>query len=299
MCLKTAVTRVFSPRELAGWVAVALLAGSAVSVAAVAATDGRGDANPVTKIMIVVLENTDYSAALRQPFLSSLVARGALLDGFTAEAHPSQPNYIALIAGSTYGVTSDDNVTIDGRQIGDLLESKGLQWKVYAEGYPGNCFLGSSAGAYVRKHLPFLSFKDVQADPVRCARIVNASELATDVQNGTMPSFSLYVPDLNDDGHDTGIAFADRWLASTFSPLLDDPRFARGLQFVVTFDESADTAPGGNRVATVLVGGALKPGTVIHANYNHYSLLRLVEDELGLGSLGQGDATAVLINGLQ
>ena len=247
--------------------------------------------------MTVVLENTNYEDALRQPFLASLARRGALLTHLTAEAHPSQPNYIALISGSTFGVTSDGNVSLDQRHIGDLLEAKGLQWKVYAEGYPGNCFLGASAGAYVRKHTPFLSFKNVQNDQARCAKIVHASELASDVRDGRLPDYSLYVPDLQNDGHDTGVAFADRWLSATFGPLLQDPKFTQGLLFIVTFDEGKGFIFGGNHVATILVGDTVKPGAVLDSNYDHYSLLRLVEDQLGLGSLGQGDAHATIING--
>jgi hypothetical protein len=250
-------------------------------------------------MMTVVLENTNYEAALRQPFLASLAGRGALLTHFTAEAHPSQPNYIALISGSTYGVTSDGNVSLDERHIGDLLEAKGLQWKVYAESYPGSCFLGAAAGTYVRKHVPFLSFKNVQQDRARCARIVDAAELANDVRDGRLPEYSLYVPDLKNDGHDTGVAYADRWLSATFSPLLSDTRFTSGLLFIVTFDESKGYLFGGNHVATILVGDAVKPGTILGANYDHYSLLRLVEDEFGLGSLGQSDAHAAVITGLR
>jgi phospholipase C len=247
--------------------------------------------------MTVVLENTNYEDALRQPFLASLARRGALLTHFTAEAHPSQPNYIALISGSTLGVTSDGNVSLDERHVGDLLEANGLHWKVYAEGYPGNCFLGAAAGAYVRKHVPFLSFKNVQNDRARCARIVNASELASDVRDGTLPEYSLYVPDLKNDGHDTGVAYADRWLSATFGPLLQDPRFTKDLLFIVTFDESKGYIFGGNHVATILLGEAVAPGTILDAHYDHYGLLRLVEDGFGLGSLGQGDAHAAVITG--
>lgn len=253
---------------------------------------------PPTRILIVILENTDYATALEQPFLGSLARRGALLTNFTAETHPSQPNYVALIAGSTYGVVSDNNVTLERPQLGDLLEAKGLQWKVYAEGYPGGCFLGASAGAYVRKHVPFLSFKDVQQDPGRCARIVNADDLASDVRGGTLPNFSLYIPDNNNDGHDTGVAYADRWLSTTFGPLLEDADFTKGLIFIVTFDESASILFGSNHVATIVVGDGVRPNTALSGEYNHYSLLRFVEDELGLGTLGQGDAKAAVITGL-
>jgi Phosphoesterase family len=269
--------------------------GSAVSVAAAASRPQ--DVRSITKIMIVVLENTNYDAALRQPFLKSLTHRGALLTHYSAVAHPSEPNYIALISGSTYGVASDANVTLDKPQIGDLLEAKGLTWKVYSEGYPGNCFLGAAAGNYVRKHVPFLSFKNVQDDPARCARIVDASELNSDVRDGKLPAYSLYIPDLKDDGHDTGVAYADRWLSATFGPFLQNPRFTRGMLFVVTFDEGRSFF-GGNHVATVLVGDTVTPGAASGTDYNHYSLLRLVEDAFGLRSLGPGDAHAGVITGI-
>jgi hypothetical protein len=277
-------------------VAIAMTCLPAMWVAgSVADTPSSPQTKLPTRVMMVVLENTDYAAALGQPFLASLAARGAVLTHFSAEAHPSQPNYIAMIAGSTYGISSDANVTLDGRHIGDLLEAKGLQWKVYAEGYPGNCYLGSAAGTYVRKHVPFLSFKDVQDDKARCARIVNASDLTKDVANRTLADYSLYVPDLNDDGHDTGVAYADHWLSGTFGPLLQDPRFANGLLFIVTFDENEHAQLGGNRVLTIMVGDAVSPGTILDAEYSHYSLLRLVEDEFGLGSLGLNDARAAVI----
>ena len=250
-----------------------------------------------TKIMMVVLENANYADALRQPFIASLAGRGALLTNFAAEAHPSQPNYIALISGSTFGVTSDGDVSLDQRHLGDLVEGKGLKWKVYAESYPGNCFLGARAGTYVRKHTPFLSFKDVQHDPRRCGNIVAASQLASDVRDGKLPQYSLYVPDLKDDGHDTGVAYADRWLSATFGPLLGDPSFTKRLLLVVTFDESKGSLFGGNHVATILIGDAVKPGTLVDGKFNHYSLLRLVEDLLGLGSLGEGDGDATVITG--
>jgi len=247
--------------------------------------------------MIVILENTGYGKAMRQPFLKSLTRRGALLRHFSAVAHPSQPNYIALVAGSTYGVAADHNVTLDKPQIGDLLEAKGLSWKLYAEGYPGGCFLGARRGRYVRKHVPFLSFRDVQTDPAKCAHIVNASELKSDIRHGKLPAWSLYVPDLRNDGHNTGVAYADRWLAHTFGPLLKDRKFMRGMLYVVTFDEGRGR-PNGNRVVTVLLGDAVRPGAVSDASCSHYSLLRLAEDVFGLGRLAEGDAHAKPITGI-
>jgi acid phosphatase len=252
------------------------------------------------KVMFVVLENASYDEAARQPFLASLGRRGALLSNVTAEAHPSQPNYLALVAGSTFGVRSDRNVDLDGSQLGDLLEAKGLQWKVYAEGFPGHCFLGDRQGDYVRKHAPMLSFRNVQSSSARCGRVVEAAQLSQDLQNGTLPDFSLYIPNLKNDGHDTSVAFADKWLAGKFGPLLADPRFTKDLLFVVTFDEDEHSflRPSSNRVLTVAVGDAVRPGSTSNAPYTHYSLLRLVEDALGTGTLGREDANAAAITGI-
>jgi hypothetical protein len=250
---------------------------------------------PFQKVFIVVLENTTYAEALAQPFLGALATSGALLTNFFAETHPSLPNYVALTAGSTYGLSSNDEVTLDVSHVGDLLEQTGRTWKAYAEGYPGGCFLGSSAGAYVRRHLPFVSFRDVQVNPARCQRVVDASVLADDIVNGTLPDYALYVPDLNNDGHDTGVAFADQWLARVFGPRLGDPRFTDGLLFVVTFDEAFDAS---NHVYTALWGAGVLPGSTSAARYDHLSLLRTIEDAFGLGTMGQQDATAPAIAGI-
>jgi hypothetical protein len=44
--------------------------------------------------------------------------------------------------------------------------------------------------------------------------------------------------------------------------------------------------PGGGRIGAVLVSRYIKEGTVSEVPYNHYSLLRSVEDFFGLEHLG-------------
>jgi Phosphoesterase family len=195
----------------------------------------------VKKIMVVVLENESDSQSAKQPFLKSLLQMGASLENMTSEAKPSQPNYIALTAGSTYGINTNDPVTLDSTHIGDLLEANGRNWKTYAENFPGNCFLGASqnhpTGQFVRKHVPFLSFRNVTSNPARCSRIVEAAQMDVDIKNGTLPDFSLYVPNQNNNGHDTNVKFADTWLKNRFENLLKDQSFMKDMLFIVTFDE--------------------------------------------------------------
>jgi Phosphoesterase family len=254
--------------------------------AAVPPANGIGE---VQRVIVVVLENEDLDDALLQPELVSLAARGALLRNYFAITHNSQPNYIALTAGGTYAVQNDP-VTLDVPHLGHLLEGRGVSWKTYAEGYPGGCFLGAATGLYVRRHVPFLSFADVQNDPARCARVVPASQFDADVQNGALPRFALYIPDLNDDGHNTSVAFAAEWLRARFEPLLSDPSFMNGLLFIVVFDEGR--IPGPNRVYCALLGAGVRPGSVSFATYDHYGLLRTIEQIFHTESLHRLDESA-------
>jgi hypothetical protein len=72
--------------------------------------------------------------------------KGTLFSNFFALTHPSQPNYIGLIAGDTFENELDyGNSVVDfpnanapnaNSTIIDLIEAKGLSWKVYLENYP-------------------------------------------------------------------------------------------------------------------------------------------------------------------
>jgi hypothetical protein len=251
--------------------------------------DASGELRPLApfkKVFLIVLENEDASNALDQPYLADLASRGALLSDFHAEVHPSQGNYLALTSGSFHGMEflwGDWTVTVHARNIADLLEEKGLTWKSYAEDYPGGCFKGDS-GKYRRKHNPFISYRDIQKEPDRCARIVNSSELDTDIANGTLPDYSFYVPNLDNDGHDTHVAVASKWLQTAFDQRLSDPRFMSDMLFIVTFDESQTLTPH-NPIYTVFYGPGVTPGAVSDSRYDHYSILRTIEDTFGLGTL--------------
>lgn len=255
----------------------------------------RAGLSEVGRVLLVVLENTDLASALQQPFLASLAARGALLQNYHAITHPSEPNYIALTAGSTFGIANDDPVTIDVPHIGDLLEARNLTWKLYAENYPGDCFLGVSAGTYVRRHVPFLSYADIQSNAVRCEEhIVNAVSFDADVASPDFPRFAMYIPNLLNDGHDTGVATAAAWLQSRFGNLLDDAQFMNDTLFIVVFDEGSPA--GTNTVYCSFTGAGVQAGAVSAKDYDHYDLLRTIEEIFHIGTLGRSDDAAVVIN---
>lgn len=242
------------------------------------------------RVITVIFENTNFDIAMQQPFFNKLGTQGALMTNFMAMTHPSQGNYIALTSGSLNGVTNDNPVDINSTNIVDLLEAKGITWKVYVEDYPENCFTGATRLNYARKHNPFISYLNIQRNAARCANIVNASHFDTDAAAGTLPEYVFYVPNNRNSGHDTGVTFADKWYAGKFSSYIANPNFMNGTILVSTFDESGKGAK--NQIYTSLYGPGVKVGAYAD-NVNTFSLLALIEDNWSLGNLGRGDATAV------
>ncbi|MBC7419861.1 MAG: hypothetical protein H7328_03950 [Bdellovibrio sp.] len=244
------------------------------------------------RAIFVIFENTNYAAAIKQPFFKKLADKGAHFSNFSSTTHPSQGNYIALTSGSLNGVSGDGSININSKNIVDLLEAKSLTWKVYAEDYPGNCFTGSSKANYARKHNPFISYINIQKNPARCANIVNASQFEVDAKNGNLPNYVFYIPNLKSDGHDTGVAFADKWYDKTFSSYLNDAKFMASTVLISTFDESGSGSK--NQIYTSIIGPAVKPA-VISMALDIFSLLNLIEDNWNLGNLGKSDVSAIPI----
>jgi hypothetical protein len=159
----------------------------------------------------------------------------------------------------------------------------------------------TSVGLYFRKHNPFISFTNIRTAPGRLARIVAADTLAADVANGTLPQFGWYTPNIQNDGHtppdafEAGnparrVDFIASFLEGFLVPLLAKPAFTTGTLVVVTFDESVPHSD--NHIYSAVLGAGVTPGTIANERYDHYSLLRTVEENFQLGTLGRNDQSA-------
>lgn len=246
-----------------------------------------------SRVIYLVFENEDQKNVISNAYFKDLASRGANFTNMTAEIHPSQGNYIAMVAGDPYGINHDGNVDLNVPHLGDLLEAKNKTWKMYAEGFPSGCYTGSRSGKYARKHAPFMSFVNVSKNSKRCANITNEKSFFADWKAGTLPNFSMYIPDLNNDGHDTSVDYSAKWLKKNFDSAFNDSAMMKDTLVVLTYDESSYS--GGNKIYNVLLGSSIKPGSVISASHSHSSILRMIEDEFQLGSLNRGDAKATAI----
>ena len=190
-------------------------------------------------VIVIVLENAEYGEVIGNdtaPYANSLARRYGLATRSYAVAHPSLPNYLALTGGSTHGVSSDcTDCEVSGTSIVDQLEASAISWRAYLEDAPGPCFRGAEAGGYAKKHNPFIYYRAIADSPSRCAKLVGFARLARDLRSGTLPTYAWITPNLCDDGHDCGVAAADRFLARTVPSLLRELG-PHGL-LLITWDE--------------------------------------------------------------
>ncbi len=240
-------------------------------------------------VWVVIFENKGKDriiGASEAPFFNELIKQGAVADEFQAVAHPSFPNYLAMVSGSTHGILDNEDHTVDAPSLFDQLDSVGRTWGVSAENVPDGCFQGTTAsggpdgpGTYARKHEPAISFHSIVSDPARCARI---DDLSSFTAGGA--DFQIIVPNLCHDMHDCSVAEGDAWLRSFVPRITDSPAFKSDGLLVITFDED-DRGDVDNDIATVVVGPGIKPGFVSYVPHTHYSLLRTIQGAFALPCL--------------
>ena len=324
----------------------------ASTAASTTAAPHTGTADTAPHVFVIVLENTSYVTTFGEssaaPYLAhDLAGQGALLTQYHAVAHPSLPNYVAMVSGQAPNPSTQTDCVVysdfvatgagewgqalgDGcvypatvPTIGDQLTAAGLSWKAYGEDMaasptaPTACRrpeIGTEDTSqrarvgddYAARHMPFLYFHSIIDSPTCADHVVDLAALTTDMAaTATTPHLAFIVPDLCSDAHDAtcadgtegGLPEADRWLREWVPTILASPAFLDGGLLIITFDEAATggatadssaccgsgpapnragpagrDGPGGGRVGAVVIGAAVRPGTITDVPYNHYSL---------------------------
>jgi hypothetical protein len=339
---------------LAAFVLAALVAGSAD-----AAADRDAAVPHYDHIIVIIEENKGYATVLDHgyaPAMSDLAKTYGVATQMYAERHPSEPNYVALIGGDTFGIADDDSWycvpgstrpnckgsdapgfavhLIDGPNLATQLAAKGLTWRAYLENLPspGSLDVFSAetdtqpAALYAAKHTGFTNFASVHADPNLTHELVGFDALHDDLRTGNVPPFALVVPNQCDEMHginspkappdcqkdDAGlIARGDSVVHSLIAEMQASPVWTHGnTAIVITWDEDgkADRTPGsqqaccvvdahdpgGGHIPTIVITNHGPRGITDATQYDHYSLLRTIEDALRLdGHLNHAADAAV------
>lgn len=231
-------------------------------------------------VLVVIFENKSAGQVLgaaTAPYLNGLAATGMTFTNSHGIAHPSQPNYIALLAGSSDGVGDDSCPQNLGNRpnLAKQLLDAGDSFTGFAEAMPAAGYTGCSAGHYARKHNPWVDFSNIPASS-------NQPYSAFPADLSALPTVAFLIPDLCNDMHDCPVTVGDRWARRTLPRYLN---WARGHDslLVVTFDE--DDGSAANHIPTFLVGPMVRAG---HSQQliDHYNLLRTLEDMYRLPPLG-------------
>lgn len=204
-------------------------------IGAAAAPAPHDNAMPRFNHIFVIIDENKSATIIGgpdAPALTNLAKTYGLASNFYAETHPSEPNYVALVGGATFGILDDDayycrqadrrpnckfswlpwyaNHTIDAPNIGTQLKTARLTWKSYNESLPVPGSLAVVATdptdphgpiVYASKHSGFLNFVDVQTSPSRAQEIVDFTQLKTDLTSNKLPSLAVIIPNLCNDMH--------------------------------------------------------------------------------------------------
>jgi len=302
--------------------AAALLA---VVVAATSATASapRNDLKNFQHVWIVMMENTSDTSLIgnpNAPFVNELAQQDGYARSYFGVAHPSQPNYIAITAGSTSGVADDNDTTVNVPNIVDQLESHGKTWRDYQQSLSlcGGNKLAHACGnqLYERKHNPFVSFTDVQTNPARMANVVDLSQLHDDLWSGNAPDYNFIAPDQCHDMHgrfnpgsdpcdfsheQSIIQLGDTFLHGLVDEITTSPAWTGNSAIFVVWDESdftgsgpfgfgdtsgcCDANPGGGNVLGLVISHSDHTARQSDVAYNHYSVLSTIEGGWKLGCL--------------
>ena len=308
-------------------------------------------------IFVIIEENRSYSEIIGAqsiaPNINRLAEQFGQATEFYAEVHPSEANYVAMLGGDTFGIHDDDayyckprmqdewcpksksadyvDHTVTAPSLVDQLDSHELTWKAYLESIPepGSAAArwptldkpveGIPAEIYAVKHNGFMTFKRVQDDPYRAAKIVGFDALEKDLASGNLPSYAHIVPNQCNDmhGRDQGpnipadcnksnpaglIKRGDRVVGELVGKLMRSKAWSApgNTAIVITFDENGkvergdgaqgccgyDPASranfGGGRIPTIVITNHGPRGLKDPTPYNHYSLLRTTESAFGI-----------------
>jgi acid phosphatase len=238
-------------------------------------------------VVVIVFENKESASVLGSraaPTFNSYARRYARMTRYYGVTHPSLPNYIALVSGSTQGITSNcTDCSVDAPSLADTIEAAGRTWKTYAEGLPRPGFLGAASGRYAKKHNPFAYFRNIIETPDRRARIVPLTQLRVDLRAHQLPDFALVVPDMCNSMHDCPVSVGDRWLRRIAPQLLK----LKETVVLILFDEGTSSVRGGGHIPALALGTAVRPGSRFTRVTTHYGVLRTIEQAWGLPLLGR------------
>lgn len=309
---------------------VKVAGGSVTTAIAFSYSSGRAGVS-ISHVVLILLENQEAKAVWSGgPYERYLATTYGNATAFYATCHDSSADYFAVTSGQTFGCANAyPNPGFRAAEIGDVFENHNLTWTAYQESMPSPCDL-SSSGYYINYHDPFVYYRNLTQNVSRCdAHVISANSFNQSVAAGSLPNFSFYTPNWQDDGHgptnspwspSTGLAHIETWLRGFLPPILNhtgqfntpaERNLTNHTAFVLLYDEGSTnlgysvgsvrttgcynqtgryaTACGGKVLLTVISPYSLH--RQYSPNATTYSVLSTIEWLFGLPGVGGLDGT--------
>ena len=184
----------------------------------------------------------------------------------------------------------------------DLLDAKGVTWKYYAPPYTNK-----TAGALWNA---FAAIDAVYNGPEWNTNVsMPETNVLTDISAGNLPQISWVIPDQPDSDHPNGKNAPDdgpSWVAQVVDAV-GTSKYWKSTAIVNLWDDWGgfydheppaffDNMGGlGFRVPMIVVSPYVPANEIVHKQYEFGSILKFIETNFGLGSLGTTDARAASI----
>ena len=243
-------------------------------------------------VVICIMENHDYYQIIGSTsasYINTLASQSANLTEFYGLTHPSQPNYLMMFSGSNQGETSDNTPSgtpWTSPNLGSLLINAGFSFRGYSEDLPYVGSNTSSSGNYARKHNPWVNWQGTGTNQIPSGYNLTMNEFPSDFNQ--LPSLSFVIPNQANDMHDGSdpyrITTGDQWVQNHLQNYITWAQTNNSL-LILTFDE--DNFTPSNHIPCIFNGPMVQPGSYYLTGYNHYDLLRTLEDMFGLPYAGQ------------
>lgn len=297
---------------------VAMLSVAAAMLALPAGPAGAAAFPQYDHVFLIIMENQSLGSLIGNPAapeLNALAADYGLATNYTGVGDPSEPNYVGMLGGSTFGLSDDSPYfwpghTQNAANLMSQLETAGKTWKGYFgglpyAGYQGYCYPAKCLGIpdsdplYASKHNGIVNFANLRT-PADLAKMTPMPQLSTDLAAGTSPNLSYIVPDMCHDMHGAppycadsgnGKTIEDTWLTATGDAFVGQT-VARiqssavwttgNTAIVITFDEGNSAT---SKTANIVVTNHGPRGVTDNTAYNHFNLLASLQQTFGLGCL--------------
>jgi hypothetical protein len=302
-----------SASVLSGWLALCLVFAAPASTLQAQTTFPTYD-----HVFLIIMENEGYNQVVGNqfaPILNALAQDYGLATNYSGVADPSEPNYVAMLGGDSFGITSDDPYWFPGQTVSapnlmSQLEGVGKTWRGYFQsipypGYRGYCYPDKCLGIpdsdtlYAAKHNGIVNFANLQT-PTELGKMFPLTQLSADLKAGMVPNFSYIVPNECNDMHgappwcvdsdNTGtvrqsflIAQGDKFVGNLVNEITSSSMWQTGNNaIVITFDEGNRAT---SQVLTIVITSHGPRGVTDKTSFNHFSLLASLQQTFGLGCL--------------